>query len=61
MVSVYQRKTKKQVTVCHLLNPAGDGAQDVQWTSVLRRPKRSEDLEPWFKERSALERKKVAL
>lgn len=25
---------------------AGDGAHDIQWMSVLRRPERSEDLEP---------------
>jgi len=36
--------------------PAGDGAQDVQWTSALRRPERSGDLEPGFKVAPALEK-----
>ena len=34
----------------HILIYAEDGAHEVRWTSVLRRPERSGDLEPWVQE-----------
>ena len=48
-------KRKNPDNFCYLspFSNAGDGAQDVQWTSALRRPKRSVDLELGFKARSA--------
>ena len=47
------RKTKKygkysvSTVFTAFKNHAGDGAHEVRWTSALRRPKRSGDLEPW--------------
>ena len=35
-----------------------DGAQDVQWTSVMRRPEQSEDLEHGLKGRTATSKKR---
>ena len=40
---------------------AEDGAQDVQWTSVLRRPERSGDLEPWVQGTLRLKQKGLSL
>lgn len=33
--------------VVGIMSIAEDGAHEVRWTSALRRPERSRDLEPW--------------